>query len=63
MERATPVQMRKSLELSMSLRDAGIRFVPLPVMSEVDHTRLIGILNTRLEKIAVQAETDENKRR
>lgn len=37
MERATPVQMRQSLEIVNAFRVAGIRFVPVPAASDVDY--------------------------
>jgi hypothetical protein len=49
--KATPVQMRRCLELTMALKNAGIEFVPMPVMSTVDRVKLTKILQGRLGRI------------
>jgi hypothetical protein len=50
-KKATPVEMRKSLEAAMALRNAGIKFVPMPVLNDEDHAYLISELDRRLEII------------
>ena len=50
-ERCTPTQMRQSLELAHSLKNAGIRFVPIPVMNEDEHRLYMKLLHARLENI------------
>jgi len=47
----SPVEMRKCLELVEALKQGGIRFVPIPVLSDSDCLDLINILNTRLSLI------------
>ena len=36
MERCSPVDMRKCLEMARALADAGIRFVPMPVSDDIE---------------------------
>lgn len=43
--------MRKSLEVCQALKQAMVRFVPIPVLDEVNFARLMGILGKRLDKI------------
>ena len=51
MDKATPVQMRKSLEMSMALKQAMIRFVPIPAFDGEDFVKLLALLQGRLDKI------------
>lgn len=51
MNKATPVQMRRCLELTMAMRNAGIEFVPIPVIGDVDRVRLQAILADRMARI------------
>lgn len=41
MKRASPVELRKSLEMANELASAGIRFVPVPVINDAGFNRLI----------------------
>lgn len=56
MEKATPVQMRESLEIVELFKKAGIRFIPMPVLNETDLKNLSYHLNKRLETMALEAE-------
>jgi hypothetical protein len=47
MERASPVEMRKCLELVEQLKKAGIAFMPIPIIN--DHEALYEMLNKKLE--------------
>lgn len=58
MNRASPSELRKSLEAAQALVRAGILFVPMPVLSETDHAALASQMHDRLETMAVQAEKD-----
>ncbi len=60
MNRATPEQIRKALDAARALADAGIRFVPVPVLSDGDHDHLVGRVIQRLEKLA-DADTADQK--
>ncbi|MER1454248.1 MULTISPECIES: DUF1382 family protein [Enterobacteriaceae] len=59
MNRASPVDLRKSLEIANHLARIGIRFVPIPVASEEDFQTLAAELSRRLEQMAVEAEKNE----
>ena len=59
MNRASPVDLRKSLEMANSLAQIGIRFVPIPAETEEDFQALSGALSRILESIAQKAEQSE----
>ena len=61
MIKATPVQMGHSLEMSIAMKNAMIRFVPIPVMDAVDFAWLIGMMQERLSKIEAEAVEEEHK--
>lgn len=50
MERATAVQLRKSLETASAFVKAGIRFIPMPVLDDSDEAALVEQVAARLEK-------------
>ena len=51
MNRASPVDMRKALEIVQALKDAGILFVPIPVLNEAQQVHLNKILHDALMEI------------
>lgn len=59
MNRANPVQLRKSLEVAHAFAKAGINFVCMPVVDEADHSNLASQAIERMERIAVIAESKE----
>lgn len=59
MNRASPVDLRKSLEIANHFAHIGIRFVPIPVATEEEFQTLAGELSRRLEQMAVEAEKNE----
>ena len=59
MNRASPVDLRKSIEIANHLAHIGISFVPIPVASEEDFQKLAAELSRRLEQMAVEAEKNE----
>jgi hypothetical protein len=59
MNRASPVQLRKSLELAHAFAKDGVNFVCIPVVDEADHANLAGQAQERLERIAVIVESKE----
>lgn len=59
MNRASPVDLRKSLEMAKVLAQIGIRFVPIPVETEEEFQQLSGELSRRLEVFAQKAERGE----
>lgn len=56
MQRASPVELRKALEVVETLKKAGVLFVPMPVLNKEDHERLIADFKVRLESIEVGCE-------
>lgn len=59
MNRASPVDLRKSLEIANRLARIRIRFVPIPVATEEEFQTLSAELSRRLEQMAVEAEKNE----
>lgn len=59
MNRASPVDLRKSIEIANHLANIGIRFVPIPMATEKEFQTLAAELSRRLEKMAVKAEKNE----
>jgi len=51
MKRASPVQLRQSLEVANGLVKAGVRFVCVPVIDEADAMNLAGQAAQRLERL------------
>lgn len=49
--RASPVQMRKSLEVVEALKKAGIWFVPIPVLDETEFNERIAEMVSKLDQI------------
>lgn len=60
MKRATPVQMRRSLEIVEELKKGGIHFVPVPVFDEGDFEDKMSELTGKL-LILERIVTDEKK--
>lgn len=59
MQKTSPVQMRKMLELVNALKESGILFVPMPVLDEADAMALVTQMTARLEQLAVEAESQQ----
>ncbi|EMX0703458.1 DUF1382 family protein [Klebsiella pneumoniae] len=59
MNRASPVDLRKSLEIANRLALIEVRFVPIPVVSDEEFQALLSDLSMRLDQIAVEAEKNE----
>lgn len=63
-ERATPVQLRKSLEIANLFAKTGLRFVPMPCADDAEYVQLmqesIAKLD-RLEAVANGAEVNGNQ--
>jgi cytochrome c556 len=57
--RANPVDLRKSLEVANTLAKHGIGFVCLPTLSDEDRDQLIGQGAERMEKLAQMAEGEQ----
>ena len=41
MKKASPVELRQSLEMANALASSGIRFVPVPVVNDAEFNRLV----------------------
>lgn len=61
MIKATPVQMRQSLEIVELMKKAGILFVPMPVVSEKDHQVQLVKLMMKLESMVAEIERAEEQ--
>jgi hypothetical protein len=55
-EKASPVQMRKSLELVDALKRLGVWFVPVPVLSVDEYKVRMAELNAQLDLIEKEVE-------
>lgn len=49
-ERASPVELRKALELAQQLAQAGILFVPVPVLDQNDKAQMGTLLHNQMER-------------
>ena len=56
MNKYNPVEMRKNLELVDAFKNAGIDFVPIPVVCDEHRDQLVLQLNVILKKINDEAE-------
>jgi hypothetical protein len=61
MNKATAAQMRDALKLVDTLKMAGLRFVPVPVLSNEDHDQLIVQTQLRLAIMIADTENEESK--
>lgn len=61
MQKATPAQMKICLKLVENLKEGGIRFVPIPVLDDVDFKILIKILSEKLLHILEKIKEKEEK--
>ena len=61
MKRASPAQLRQSIEVANVMVKHGIRFVCMPVVDESDFLNLASQAEERLERIALIAEAAEQR--
>ena len=57
--RCGPVQMRQMLEAVDAMRQAGLAFVPIPVLNDRDRANLYATMSARLESIEAAAAKKE----
>lgn len=57
MNKASPVEIRKCLEMANILAHAGVRFVPVPVTSDDEFNSLVSHSYGILDKIADDCDT------
>lgn len=58
MKRATPSEMRKCLEAVQTLKEYGIRFVPIPSLDDIDQKALKVEMDRRLELLKKRANSN-----
>lgn len=58
MKRASPVELRQSLEMANALASAGIRFVPVPVINDAGFNRLVDESSKIIDGMLVSVEHD-----
>ncbi|HAG8747405.1 TPA: DUF1382 family protein [Escherichia coli] len=59
MNKASPAELRASLEMAHSLAQIGVRFVPIPVETDEEFQRLAASAAQKLEIMADKAEKAE----
>ncbi len=59
MHKASPVELRTSIEMAHSLAQIGVRFVPIPVETDEEFHTLATSLSQKLEMMVAKAEADE----
>ena len=57
--KASPVELRTSIEMAHSLAQIGVRFVPIPVETDEEFHTLAASLSQNLEMMVAKAEADE----
>lgn len=62
MNRASPLQLRKALEIANVMAKTGINFVCMPVVDESDYQNLLSKSEARLERIIAIAESSEKSK-
>lgn len=60
MNRASPVDLRKAIEVANAYTNAGILFVPMPVLNEADHHDLVQQASHRIEQILEETENPQS---
>lgn len=60
MNKASPIDMRKMLEVVDSFKRAGIMFVPVPVLNDEDKAKYFELMSDQLEKAVTLAGSDES---
>jgi hypothetical protein len=58
MKKASPVELRQSLEMANALASAGIRFVPVPVINDAGFNRLVEESRKIIDVMLIDVEND-----
>jgi hypothetical protein len=58
MDKASPVDMRKMLNVVNSFKRYGIMFVPIPVLNYEDKAKYIELMSDQLERMTALAEQE-----
>nr|DAE47710.1 MAG TPA: Protein of unknown function (DUF1382) [Caudoviricetes sp.] len=58
MKKASPVELRQSLEMANALASAGIRFVPVPVINDDGFNRLVEESRKIINDMLIEMECD-----
>jgi hypothetical protein len=56
MNKCSPVEMRKALEMVATFKDAGIGFIPIPILSKEHEMELMRLQTRALKQAVVEAE-------
>lgn len=56
MDRASPVELRKALQVAQQLAQAGILFVPVPVLDDADKAQMGQLLQNQLARFETEAD-------
>lgn len=59
-ERASPAELRKALEVARQLAQAGILFVPLPVIDEMDKPLFEKMMHNQMARFDELIEAEGN---
>jgi methionine synthase II (cobalamin-independent) len=54
MKRASPINVRKSLEMVELFKNAGIDFIPVPVATEEERKAMIEMAMSKLEDVDIE---------
>ena len=59
MHKASPVELRTSIEMAHSFAQIGVRFLPITVETDEEFHTLATSLSQKLEMMVAKAEADE----
>lgn len=59
MNKASPIDMRKMLDIVDSFKRAGIMFVPVPVLNDEDKAKYLELMSDQLGKAVTLTGSDE----
>jgi len=57
-ERASPVELRKALELAQQLAQAGILFVPVPVLDSQDQAQMGSLVLSQMARFEKEVDSE-----